>query len=164
MLDCAVVSAASITGLGARRGPRSVIDCLQESFCCSSPRRTPDRRLRERWSSVGQRSVAERLPAEWNRRVRAGASSGHPSRYRKTKRGSEFCDTHHNHYSFHIHSVSSTSFNFLCDHCFVLYMYIYLFTSEKMHVFASGESICAYIRLIFICIYIWWIFTYVYIR
>ena len=60
----------------------------------------------------GQRSVAERLPAEWNRRVRAGASSGHPSRYRKTKRGSEFCDTHHNHYSFHIHFVSSTSFNF----------------------------------------------------
>lgn len=33
----------------------------------------------------GQRSVAERLPAEWNRRVRAGAGSGHPSRYRKTK-------------------------------------------------------------------------------
>ena len=36
-------------------------------------------------TSAGQRSVAERLPAEWNRRVRAGASSGHPSRYRKTK-------------------------------------------------------------------------------
>ena len=51
----------------------------------------------------GQRSVAERLPAEWNRRVRAGASSGHPSRYRKTKRGSEVCETHHNHYSSHIH-------------------------------------------------------------
>ena len=26
----------------------------------------------------GQRSVAERLPAEWNRRVRAGARSGQP--------------------------------------------------------------------------------------